>query len=62
MRLCLQNSYAAGDRLVLTSGILTDKFKEATFFSDILRFFYGRSLQLFSHPVAQTSEFEVMEI
>ena len=32
-RLCLQNSDAAGDRLILTFEILTDKFEEATFFS-----------------------------
>lgn len=40
MSLCSQNSYAAGDGLILTFEILTDKFKEATFFSDILRFFF----------------------
>lgn len=31
--LCLQNGYAAGDILILTFEILTDKFEEATFFS-----------------------------
>lgn len=58
----LQTSYAAGDRLILTFEILTDKFEEATFFSSRYIAFYGRSFQLFSHPVAETSEFEVMEI
>lgn len=45
-----------------TAEILTDKFDGATFFLKryILRF-YGSGRQLFSDPVAQTSDFGVME-
>lgn len=47
---CLQNSYAAGDRLIPTFEILTDKFEEATFFLRYIAFFMG---EVFNYLVTQ---------
>lgn len=48
--------------LWLTFEILTDKFEEATFFFSSRYIAFLWPLQLFSHPVAETSQSEVMEI